>query len=448
MSKVGLIIKREYFTRIKKRSFIAICLIAPIFLILSILAPIWINKSNYEQKTVIIFDETTIIGDILCYKKTGENLKYINAPENLKLEDAIRKYDNLSDTLILRIPSNFIKNTAPLVELFNKTSPGLYSINKIKTDLYDIRKKLIVYSTIKFDLEQFERRMNSPVGVVFQGQGIHPQLKFYLSLSGAFILYLLIMIYGVQVLRGISEEKNSRIIEIIISSVTPTTLLKGKIIGIGLVGISQFIIVFSLTLISFLGIYKNMDIQTSNLIYDNLQMINDKGEEITIEQSKVNTSLINQTIQEYIIHLKDYIPQMILITPIFFIGGYLLYASFFAAFGAVMDSESDSQSLIFPITLPIVISLFIAYNIINNPNSSLSFWASIIPISSPIVMTARLPFMNLQNDWWQVLLSVIILVLSVWGSIKFAARIYKTGILIYGQKPSIKTIWKWYKESK
>jgi len=448
MSKVGLIIKREYFTRIKKRSFVLVCLLAPLFLTLSILAPIWINKSNYEETIVMIFDETTIIGDILALKKSGTNLKYISAPENLKLDEAIEKYDNIADTIILRIPDNFIKNTAPLVEVFNKNAPGLYSINKIKSDLYDIRKKLIVYSTIKFDLEQFERRMNSPVGVVFQGQGIHPQLKFYLSLSGAFVLYLLIMIYGVQVLRGISEEKNSRIIEIIISSVHPSTLLKGKIIGIGLVGITQFVIVFSLTIATFSTIYKSLDIQTSDILYNNLLMINEKGEQVIEEQAKINTPIMHQTIQEYLIHLQDYIPEILIITPILFIGGYLLYASFFAAFGSVMDSESDSQSLIFPITLPIVISLFIAYNVINNPNSALSFWASIFPLSSPVVMTARLPFLELQTDWWQIVLSISLLALSTWASIKFAARIYRTGILIYGQKPSLKTICKWYKQSK
>lgn len=447
MSKLGLVVKREFSTRVSKKSFIIISILSPILLGLVIMAPILINKSNFTTTHVLIFDETTIIGDILVEHNSTTNINYHHAPVDLNLDELTERYDEINDTVVLHIPKNFIKNSNPVVQVFNRNSPGLFLITSIKTDLLDIRKKLIVYSTLKLDLQDFEKRIDTDVMVVFQGEGLNPQMKFYLSFSSAMLLYLLIMIYGVQVLKGVQEEKNSRIIEIMISSVKPKILLQGKIVGIGLVGILQFfiIIISTVILVSVANSYFDVD---ADVFQNQMQLIDATGEAVQQETNNTAVPVFNKTIVAYIYNLASFLPLFLIVIPILFLGGYFLYASFFAAVGSALDSESDSQSMIFPITLPIIISILIGLNVVQNPNSSLAFWTSIFPLTSPIVMAARLPFINLETDWWQILLSIVLLLLSIKWGMQFAARVYKTGILMYGQKPSYKTIWKWFKQSK
>lgn len=449
MKKLALIVNREFKSRIKKKSFLILSILSPFVLAALIMAPIVINKANFEVKRVMVFDETNFIVDVLEKNKGSKNHSYFEAPANLEMYDAIEQYDEIADTVVLHIPKNFIKNTAPAVQLFNKNAPGLYLISNVKNDLYDIRKKLIVYSTVKFNLEKFEKNMNSPVQVVFQGQGLHPQLKFYLSFACALLMCLLILIYGMQVLRSVGEEKSSRIVEIIISSVQPITLLKGKIYGVGLAGLLQFGIISFVTCIILWVANASFDIDTGQLLQEQVMLLDGDGNEIAQENKKeVPIPLINKTITAYIYALTDFLPILLLIVPLLFLGGYFLYASFFAVFGALLNEQSDAQTLIFPVLLPIIISIVIGFNVVNNPDSALAFWSSLFPLTAPVVMAARLPFMNFATDWWQLLLCLLLLGASIKISMYFAARIYQTGILMYGQKPSIKTIWKWFKLSK
>lgn len=444
MSKLLLIIKREFLTRIKKPSFLLMCLVTPFLFASLVLTPIAINKSNFSETTVKVFDETNILGKILVKHNQNKFVKYeLQKPES-NLEDAIEKYDKEDDIMVLRIPGNFIKNQAPVVELFNNNSPGIYLIGKVKNDLFDIRKKLIVYSTFKLDLQEFERKMNSPVAVIFQGKGLNPQLKFFLGFSISLLLYMLIIMYGVQVMRGVMEEKNSRIIEVLISSVKPKTLLKGKIIGIGLVGIFQFALIVGFS-ISLLALFNSIfEVDTSTLVHKQLQLLNE-SQEAKKEIKVAVAPLFNQQVQHYMSAITSYLPILLLITPFLFFLGYYLYASLFAAVGSALDHDTDTQQFILPITIPLIISGSIAFNILDNPNSDLAFWASLFPLSSPIVMTARLAFMNLAQDWWQIALAVLILIASITVLMKISGRIYRVGILVHGQKVNYKTLWKWFK---
>jgi ABC-2 type transport system permease protein len=444
MSKLLLIIKREFLSRIKKPSFLMMCLVTPFLFASLVLAPIAINKSNFSETTVKIFDETNILGQILAKHNQNKFVKYEVQNSTEILEDAIERYDKQDDVMVLRIPDNFIKNQAPVVELFNNNSPGIYLIGKVKNDLFDIRKKLLVYSTFKLDLQEFEQKMNSPVAVIFQGKGLNPQLKFFLGFSISLLLYMLIIMYGVQVMRGVMEEKNSRIIEVIISSVKPKTLLKGKIIGIGLVGIFQFILIitFSISLLAlFNGIF---EVETSDLLQNQLQMLG-QSKEVSSSINVVKVPLFNEQVQSYMAAITSYLPVLLLITPVLFFLGYYLYASLFAAVGSALDHDTDTQQFVLPITIPLIISGSIAFNILDNPNSDLAFWASLFPLSSPIVMTARLAFMNMATDWWQILIAIVMLLVSIIILMKISGRIYRVGILMHGQKVNYKTLWKWFK---
>ena len=420
------------------------CVITPFLFASLVLAPIAINKSNFSETTVKVFDETNILGRILVKHNQNKFVKYELQSSNKVLDDAIDLYDKQDDVMVLRIPDNFIKNQAPVVELFNNNSPGIYLIGKIKNDLFDIRKKLLVYSTFKLDLQEFEQKMDSPVAVIFQGKGLNPQLKFFLGFSISLLLYMLIIMYGVQVMRGVMEEKNSRIIEVLISSVKPKTLLKGKIIGIGLVGILQFALIISFS-IGLLALFNNVfEVDTSMLVQNQLQMIGESNTPVN-EIDVVKAPLFNQQVQSYMAAISSYLPIVLLVTPLLFFLGYYLYASLFAAVGSALDHDTDTQQFVLPITIPLILSGSIAFNILDNPSSDLAFWASLFPLSSPIVMTARLAFMNIYTDWWQIALSIVILIITIMVLMKISGRIYRVGILMHGQKVNYKSLWKWFK---
>lgn len=444
MNKLLLIIRREFISRVKKPSFLLMCIVTPFLFASLVLAPIAINKSNFSETTVKVFDQTNILGKILVRHNQNKFVKYELQNTTAVMDDVIDLYDKQDDVMVLRIPANFIKNQAPVVELFNNNSPGIYLVGKIKNDLFDIRKKLLVYSTFKLDLQEFEQKMNSPVAVVFQGKGLNPQLKFFLGFSISLLLYMLIIMYGVQVMRGVMEEKNSRIIEVIISSVKPKTLLKGKIIGIGLVGIFQFVLIisFSIGLLTFFNTVFEVD--TSMMIENQIKMLGEsRGSVADINVAAI--PLFNQQVQNYMTAISSYLPVLLLVTPILFFLGYYLYASLFAAVGSALDHDTDTQQFVLPITIPLIISGSIAFNILDNPNSDLAYWASLFPLSSPVVMTARLPFMNMATDWHQIALSIGILILSIMVLMKISGKIYRVGILMHGQKVSYKTLWRWFK---
>jgi ABC-2 type transport system permease protein len=448
MGKLKLIILREINERVRNKGFWILSLLVPFILLGLMLTPLFINQSSYSHTEIIVYDETTIIDEVLVKHKNAKHITYTLAGENETLDDLIQKYDERNDILVLHIPENFIKNTAPVVQVFNKNAVGLSLIANIKNDLFDIRKKLILYSTTKFDLQDFEEKMKSPVSIIFQGEGIHPQLKFYVSFAGAILMYILVILYGVQVMRAVAEEKNNRIIEVIISSIHPKTLLKGKVFGVGIVGLIQFTIISVLASVLLSVAYSYFSIDTEAIMQQQIPTMNADGNIQETPNIAPTITLEEKTIISYIVALSSYFPILLFIVPLFFFGGYFLYASFFAAIGSALDqSNNESQVASLPVTMPIIASMLIALSVMNNPTSNLAFWASLFPLTSPVVMTARLPFMDIYADWWQIIISLIILGISIWWSLNFAGRVYKTGILLYGQKPNLRTIWKWYKNS-
>ena len=445
MNKLKLIIKREFKTRVKKKSFILLSIITPIIIALLIIAPILIQQSTFKQKTVLVVDNTITLGDLLERDKSSKFIKYVNMPLSATIERVADRFENASDTMVLHLNKNFGVISNSPGQLYNNGHPGPGVLKTIKNDCFDIFRKIQVYRVTKLNLEKVDKRLGDSCNIQYEGQGLNPEVKSYLSLAGGFLMYLLVLIYGVQVMKGVMEEKTNRIIEVMLSSIQPVKLMWGKILGIGLVGITQFVIIIITSIIFFGAIQSFVDIDTANLVNDQIKIMDSDG-------NLVNANLPQLSIEEmdtlYAIEgVKSYLPTFLIIMPFLFIGGFLLYAAFFAAVGSAANPDTETQQFILPITVPIILSMVIATTIMDNPSSDLVYYTSMFPLTSPIVMAARLPFINWATDWWQVLTAILLLFTTVWLSTKFAAKVYKTAILMYGQKLSYRNIWKWFKQS-
>jgi ABC-2 type transport system permease protein len=260
------------------------------------------------------------------------------------------------------------------------------------------------------------------------------ELALAIGMISAFMIYMFIVIYGAQVMAGVVQEKTSRIVEVIISSVKPFELMMGKIIGIAMVGLTQFFLWVLLTVLissvagSFIG--GNVDVNA-------LQQANTMG--MSVQGMPTNSP--ENMIQEVYGLLNGFdFAQIVILFVLYFLGGYLLYASLFAAVGSAVDNETDTQQFSLPLTLPIIFAIYAAIYSAQNPDGPLAFWCSMIPFTSPIVMMVRLPF---GVPAWQIILSISILVLSFIGTTWMAGKIYRTGILMYGKKVTWKEMWKW-----
>jgi ABC-2 type transport system permease protein len=256
-------------------------------------------------------------------------------------------------------------------------------------------------------------------------------------------MYMLVFLFGAQVMRGVIEEKTSRVIEVIVSSVKPVELMMGKIIGIALVGLTQFMIWVFLT-VGAVAVVKSTVLNKAGLpeitqtlpqdIMSQNQQVNEAiaSAEISPELAEFSKLFDSAMNQNWILILFSFV--------FYFITGYLLYASVFAAIGSAVDNETETQQFMLPVTIPIVFALVVAMGTMQNPESSLSFWFSIIPLTSPIVMMARIPF---GVPYWQIALSMALILVTFAAFVWMAAKVYRTGILMYGKKTSWKELWKW-----
>ena len=262
-----------------------------------------------------------------------------------------------------------------------------------------------------------------------------------------FLMYMLVFIFGTQVMRGVIEEKTSRVVEVIISSVKPIQLMMGKIIGIALVGLTQFLIWVILTaaittsvksvISDKSGITKMTQTIPQNLMEGN-QVVADnvRTDNMSPELSEFSRLFDSAMNQPWLLIIFCFI--------FYFITGYLLYASVFAAIGSAVDNETETQQFMLPVTVPIIIGLMVAMGTMQNPDSPVAFWCSMIPLTSPIVMMARIPF---GVPFWQIGISMLLMVVTFIGFVWMAAKIYRTGILMYGKKTSWKEMWKWLRYS-
>ncbi|MCB0654878.1 MAG: ABC transporter permease [Saprospiraceae bacterium] len=429
VQKIGLIVRREYVTRVMKKSFILMTLLTPVlFLLFIVIASLIFAYEGDEQKVIAIVDDT----DVLHKAIPDEKNLYFKFPEEpldqLKQDVQEGKYDGV---LVL-----------PPIDLEDKEYlPQYYSDKRLPLTLDEtvkdvVRGRVREYKLKEMGITEDEMdRLNTrvqlkPQSITDKGENN----SAYSNIIGAglgylmtILMFMITIVYGSFVMRGVFEEKVNRINELIISSVKPMELMLGKIIGIGGVGLTQFAIwAILMPLVVMLGqLLVPGAAQTAPQM--NPEMMNQISE---FDLGTVINEIANQNW------------MLILPTLVFyFIGGYLLYASLFAAIGSALgDDMNEGQSLTLPVMLPVILSFYIAMSILRSPDSSLAFWASIIPFFSPIVMPARLAF---NPPFWQIALSLILLFAGVLACVWAAARIYRVGILMYGKKANFKELWKW-----
>lgn len=431
MNKIVLIIKREYLTRVKKKSFVIMTLLGPLLMAGLMLVPIWLATKDKDLQRIEVVDETKQF--INQFENTSE-LEFTH--EFRSIADAKDDLYNSKYTSIL-----YIKKTdaEPIVEMYYKKQPGFSTVNKIENTIEDVMRNLELNAKYKITKEQLsEINPNikvKPISINAEGEeeskniGIATAMGF----GGAILIYFFIFMFGVQVMRGVIEEKTSRIVEIIISSVKPFQLMMGKIAGIALVGLTQFLLWALLTGIIYTVI-------ASAFSLDEVAMQPTQTEQLL---GDVNPGLVADHPYQDIIDGIESIPitQIFISFLFYFIAGYLLYGALFAAIGSAVDSEADTQQFMLPITIPLIFSFVVAQSVMDNPDGALAFWLSMVPLTSPVIMMVRIPFGGV--DTWELLLSMTLLIAGFIGTTWIAGRIYRTGILMYGKKITYKELWKW-----
>lgn len=444
MNKIFVIIKREYLTRVRKKSFIIMTILAPVLLASLIILPvILMNSQEADHKKIAVVEENSdLFKNVL---KDRDDIEFIYI-EDKTVEQLKTKLDSSGYYGILLISPQII-NTPNAVELISKKQPPIGVLDYIENSLEKEieRQKLLAFNienlddimknvntnvsiqTINIDSEGMEKRTDT---------GIAMALTYGLGL----LMYMLIFIFGSLVMRGVIEEKTSRVVEVIISSVKPYQLMMGKIIGIALVGLTQFLIWIVLTGV-LVTVMNGIISPDENLVEVTQSLPQDV---MTGTQLQEQTVASSAQLPEYTRIFESAMNQpwlMIISCFIFyFITGYLLYASIFAAIGSAVDNETETQQFMLPVTIPIILALMVAMGTMQNPESSLAFWCSMIPLTSPIVMMARIPF---GVPLWQIGLSMSLMLVTFMAFVWMGAKIYRVGILMYGKKTSWKEMMKW-----
>jgi len=413
MSKIGIVIQREYLTRVKKKSFIILTLLMPILFTGMIFGIVFLSSlSDKKAKVIVVADET---GEYFPVLKSTNQYLFIESKEGFA---DFRKNSDETVYATLSITGDLLKNPEDITlyshkQVVNSLETAItsqlnaylsdkkiesYQIPNLKEIIKDSKVELKI-KTIKTDEitgkeTQTSAEFTSVIGMVF-----------------TFLIYMFVFVYGAMVMQGVMEEKTNRIVEVIVSSVKPFDLMMGKLIGIGLVGLTQF----GIWAIVFLGVS-----------FSGIFMSNASGLFQTLSGLFASVNMV----------------QICLYFILFFIGGYLMYASLFAAIGAIVNSQEDTQQYMMPITVLFLFAFYAGFFSSRNPDGPLAFWSSLVPFTSPIVMMVRVPY---GVPWWQMLLSIALLAVTVILIVKLAAKIYRVGILMYGKKPSYTEIIKWLK---
>ena len=440
MNKILLIIKREYLSRVRKKSFIIMTILGPVLMAGLILAPILLmDSSDEEKKEIWVCDENNLF-ESQFKDVDGTDYKFFKN-DLFQVKDRFITSDGYALVYIPKFENQNIDLLESSVKVYVHKPMSLSNQNQISNNIES------VIESIKLKEEGLTRdiidrtRSNVNLNTIILGESGSEktgstEVSMGISMFGGFLIYIFIFLYGAMVMRGVMEEKTSRIVEIIISSVKPIQLMMGKIIGIALVGFTQFALWVSLTFVI-------SSVATALLVnpadINPVDMAN--GSEMLIQESDMNQDGLASVFEQLESINITFLLAMFLF---YFIGGYLMYGSLFAAVGSAVDSETDSQQFMLPITIPLIFSFIALQTILENPDSSLAFWCSIIPFTSPIVMMGRLPF---DPPLWEVGLSMLLLIVGFIFTSWLAGRIYRVGILMYGQKVNYKTLWKWIKQS-
>jgi len=443
MNKIFLIIQREYLTRIRKKSFIVMTVLGPLIFAAFLFVPAWLaTLEDKEIKTIAVVDSTNIFTNVL---PETDYIKFFYL-QDVSVENIRKTFKESGYSAVLFIPQNILASSS--IILYSDKQPGLSTKMHISNSIEKEIEKLKLSTYEISDLDKILKSIRTNINlrsIVWTEEGgekeSYTELSMVIGYASGMLIYFFIFLFGAQVMRGVIEEKTSRIVEVIITSVKPFQLMMGKIIGVGLTGLTQFIlwVILTLTIVTVAQKAFFPDIRKTSaeqvLASDILSSSGENLQEVKLEESK--TDMLEKVYSSLDSAHLAYILGMFVF---FFLAGYLLYASFFAIIGSAVDNEADTQQFMLPVTVPLIAAIFIMINAINNPEGNLAFWFSIIPLTSPVVMMVRIPF---GVDVWELSLSAGLLILTFIVTTWMAGKIYRTGILMYGKKVTYKELWKW-----
>ncbi len=442
MGKIGLIIHREIMAKLRSKTFLVMTFLAPVLVAGFFAVIIWMSMSDKADQNILVIDETEFFRDKLA---GSDYITFSHSAKNL--DQSLDGFYESDKTCILYIPHNLVEGAGGAVKIFYKKAPGF----AIQTDIRNQVEKILyehklrannidpqIIHNAKQSVKLITEKVNEKGEHAEQSTGF---VSIFGFLSGA-IMFMFILLYGMMVFRSVMEEKTNRIVEIIVSSVKPFQLMLGKIIGIAILGIGQFVTMGIITAIlstvlstTLLGdIRKDLDKfqKQQEIVYKN-------GTNVDLEkfdkmQDKLEIFELLQAAGKI-----NYL-EIAICFLLYFVGGYLFYSSILAAIGSAVDAEADAQQFMMPVMLPLIAGYIISARMMTNPEGSMAFWGSIIPFTSPIVMMARLPF---GVPVYQILISISLLFASFIGTTWLAGKIYRTGILMYGKKVSWRELSKW-----
>lgn len=442
MHKLFLIIQREYFSRVKKKSFLIMTILGPLLMAGVMIVPVWLAMRDKTDHQILVLDHSGLFVDKMPDTK---QIKFTYGIE--PIQKAKEKLKDGPFDLIMEIPLEVINEAKATPLLYYKKQPGIsteqYITNTMENILFDYRLQGDSIDISKLD------KARRPVQLLTlkvtengKDEKTNTEINMAIGFAGAIVIYMMIFLYGSQVMRGVIEEKTNRIVEVIVSSVKPFQLMLGKIIGVALVGLTQFILWVVLTIIISTTVnsvlFKD---QIADTAKQNSQMETVMKNDITAQTDKMEKINTPNEVVDMFNNVKNInITKLIICFAFYFLFGYLLYAALFAAIGSAVDNEADTQQFILPVTIPLILSFIIAQTIVTDPDSSMARFFSIFPLTSPIVMMVRLPF---DVPVWELGLSMLSLIIGFLFFTWLAGKIYRTGILMYGKKTTWKELGKW-----
>lgn len=443
MSKIGLVIGREYSSRVKKRSFIIMTLVGPLLFAALMVVAIFVTQADQTDHKVLVVDTTGIItnyneslGGYLpnCIDCFPERSDYLWRFSNEQLSDS--GFVNSDYTVMIELYDDLYQHKQ--VNLYYKKVPSVSATSYMEGRIEQAVERARVMQEATLDYETYKRlkvdlnlnKINIQKGETYE------QERAAIGLGFAVVIFFFIFLFGAYVMRGVMEEKSNRIVEVIVSSVKPFQLMMGKIIGIGFVALTQILIwvVFSFFIFMIAGML--FESGSLNSMMETAELAN---------QAPANADFESYLAQQDGVKLLLEInwPLMLSMFVIYFVGGYLIYSGLFAAIGSAVDDENDVQQFMTPVMLPLMFSYFVSIMSVNNPEGFAAQLFSYIPFTSPTVMMVRVAIGGVS--FWELLASISILGLTCFGLIWFAGKIYRTGILMYGKRPTYKELWKWLK---
>jgi ABC-2 type transport system permease protein len=433
VKNILLITKREYLTQVKKKSFVVLTLLAPLMMLGFGIFIAYLMKANTSSYKVDVLDSSGLFDGKL---KSDENMQFVYlAPNSEKQLTALMKEKKGDDGLLV-IPALEGKDYSKLekeTQLLVKETVDQSAKKNISGQLAEIIKKekiknLGLQETQITDLDNgFNLKTQNVLDKNSEDNDMVFGVKSVLSMLLMYATFMFIIIYGVRVMRSVLEEKNNRVVEIIISSVKPFELMMGKILGVTFVALTQFIVWISMSVGGAVFFNTGFGMMSENLPKQAVET--------------VPTTNIPQMIGE-VSHalLSLNYPLIISVFILFFLLGYIFYSSMYAAIGSAVDNDTETQQFTLFAVIPLMIGVYGSFTIMNNPDGPLAFWLSIVPFTSPVAMVARIPF---GVPIWQIILSLFLLICTALFMVFVASKIYRIGILMYGNKASLKEIWKW-----